>query len=146
MSATPDPYTGVERDAQGKAFAADPAAGATDKTLVTANWVSQTGDSGPNNLVHKTGNEKIRGFKQYINGISLKDMNTSRDAIPANYHDNEICHINDINGQYYVQFVLTSNVAADPTKRTMFLQVRFYGKNGASTKLITIASAEVQGE
>ena len=37
--------------------AADPAAGATDKTLVTANWVSQTGDGAPNNLIHKTGNE-----------------------------------------------------------------------------------------
>ena len=61
MSMTPDPYKGVERDAQGRAFAADPAAGATDKTLVTANWVSQTGDSGPNNLIHKTGNETKNG-------------------------------------------------------------------------------------
>ena len=61
MSATPDPYKGVERDAQGRAFAADPAAGATDKTLVTANWVSQTGDSGPNNLIHKTGDESKYG-------------------------------------------------------------------------------------
>lgn len=57
MSTTPDPYKGVERDTQGRAFAADPESGATDKTLVTANWVSQTGDSGPNNLIHKTGNE-----------------------------------------------------------------------------------------
>ncbi len=59
MSTTPDPYKGVERDAQGRAFAADPASGATDKTLVTANWVSQTGDSGPNNVVHRNGNETI---------------------------------------------------------------------------------------
>lgn len=65
MSATPDPYKGVERDAQGRAFAADPAAGATDKTLVTANWVSQTGDSAPNNLVHRSGNETILGLKKY---------------------------------------------------------------------------------
>ena len=57
MSTAPDPYKGVERDAQGRAFAADPAAGATDKTLVTANWVSQTGDRAPNNLIHKTGIE-----------------------------------------------------------------------------------------
>lgn len=57
MSATPDPYKGVERDAQGRAFAADPGTGATDKTLVTANWVSQTGDNAPNNLIHKTGLE-----------------------------------------------------------------------------------------
>lgn len=62
MSATPDPYKGVERDAQGRAFAADPAAGATDKTLVTANWVSQTGDSRPNNLIHKSGNESKAGL------------------------------------------------------------------------------------
>ena len=61
MSMTPDPYKGVERDAQGRAFAADPAAGATDKTLVTANWVSQTGDSAPNNLIHRSGNETKYG-------------------------------------------------------------------------------------
>lgn len=52
------------RDANGRMQAADPAAGATDKTLVTANWVSQTGDSAPNNLIHRTGNEKVLGMKQ----------------------------------------------------------------------------------
>lgn len=45
------------RDSDGKLFGADPASGATDKTLVTANWVSQTGDSAPNNLLHKSGAE-----------------------------------------------------------------------------------------
>lgn len=49
------------RDANGRMQAADPAAGATDKTLVTANWVSQTGDSAPSNLIHKNGNETKRG-------------------------------------------------------------------------------------
>lgn len=63
MSTTPDPYKGVERDAQGRAFAADPESGATDKTLVTANWASQTGDSAPNNLLHKNGNETATGNK-----------------------------------------------------------------------------------
>ena len=53
------------RDANGRMRAADPAAGATDKTLVTANWVSQTGDSAPNNLVHKTGNELILNRKTF---------------------------------------------------------------------------------
>lgn len=42
---------------QGTLKANDPASGATDKTLVTANWISQTGNSSPNNLIHKTGNE-----------------------------------------------------------------------------------------
>lgn len=51
------------RDANGRMQAADPAAGATDKTLVTANWVSQTGDGAPNNLLHRTGNEKVLGMK-----------------------------------------------------------------------------------
>ena len=49
------------RDANGRMHAADPASGATDKTLVTSNWVSQTGDSGPNNLLHRSGNESKNG-------------------------------------------------------------------------------------
>lgn len=50
------------RDANGRMQAADPAAGATDKTLVTANWVSQTGDRAPNNLIHKSGDETKTGI------------------------------------------------------------------------------------
>ena len=53
------------RDANGRMQAADPAAGATDKTLVTANWVSQTGNDSPNNLIHKNGNEIIDGDKRF---------------------------------------------------------------------------------
>ena len=49
------------RDANGRMKAADPASGATDKTLVTANWVSQSGDSAPNNLMHRNGNETKTG-------------------------------------------------------------------------------------
>ena len=51
------------RDANGRLQAADPASGATDKTLVTANWVSQTGNTAPNNLAHRSGNETIFGLK-----------------------------------------------------------------------------------
>ena len=71
MSITPDIYKGVKRDAQGRAFAADPAAGATDKTLVTANWVSQTGDDGPNNLIHRTGNETKKGVLNLEDSLIL---------------------------------------------------------------------------
>ena len=46
---------------QGTLKANDPASGATDKTLVSANWVSQTGDSAPNNLIHRSGNETKNG-------------------------------------------------------------------------------------
>lgn len=49
------------RDANGRMRAADPAAGATDKTLVTANWVSQTGEGRPNNVLHNNGAETKSG-------------------------------------------------------------------------------------
>ena len=68
------------RDANGRMQAADPASGATNKTLVTANWVSQTGDSAPNNLIHKTGNETKNGNLQLNNqfnrGCTVIDMVT----------------------------------------------------------------------
>ena len=78
------------RDANGRMRAADPAAGATDKTLVTANWVSQTGDSAPNNLAHKNGSETIdgdkrftslligRGNAQYYSNFWLQNMSIDR--------------------------------------------------------------------
>lgn len=89
MSTTPDPYKGVERDAQGRAFAADPAAGATDKTLVTANWVSQTGAGSPNNLVHKNGSETLDGTYTYkgqiisSRGHNQQNITTIATAIPS---------------------------------------------------------------
>jgi len=57
------------RNANGRMQAADPASGATDKTLVTANWVSQTGDSAPNNLLHKSGNETKTG-NLFLTGVA----------------------------------------------------------------------------
>jgi len=51
------------RDTNGRMQAADPASGATDKTLVTANWVSQTGSGAPNNLIHRSGDEDLTGTK-----------------------------------------------------------------------------------
>ena len=81
MSTAPDPYKGVERDAQGRAFAADPATGATDKTLVTANWVSQTGDGGPNNLIHKNGDETKYGKLRLGNTLTL--YNENWETVPA---------------------------------------------------------------
>ena len=81
MSITPDIYKGVKRDAQGRAFAADPAAGATDKTLVTANWVSQTGDSAPNNLLHKSGNETKNGeLKLITQGTTPLEIKQTRNG------------------------------------------------------------------
>ena len=83
MSITPDIYKGVKRDAQGRAFAADPDNGATDKTLVTANWVSQTGAEAPNNLVHRSGIEAINGTKAF-NAIKFVGI-TSNEVANTDY-------------------------------------------------------------
>lgn len=53
------------RDGNGRMQAADPASGATDKTLVTANWISQSGGSKPNNVIHNNGNEDFRNDKSF---------------------------------------------------------------------------------
>lgn len=64
VSTVQDPDTIAKRNGSGRLVAADPASGATDKTLVTANWVSQTGDNAPNNLIHRSGDESVTGLKQ----------------------------------------------------------------------------------
>ena len=84
------------RDANGRLQAADPASGATDKTLVTSNWVSQTGNSAPNNLVHKSGFETIAGTKQLTNqlqtmltGLGYADIELHKDTtatVTSNKH------------------------------------------------------------
>ena len=66
--------TGAQSISGVKTFTANPkaanaASGATDTSVVNANWVSQTGDGGPNNLVHRSGNETISGNKEYTDGL-----------------------------------------------------------------------------
>lgn len=74
---------------QGTLKANDPASGATDKTLVTANWVSQTGGSAPNNLLHKSGNETKNGTLKLTTTTAgatcLKVEQTSNGPIIAMY-------------------------------------------------------------
>ena len=65
------------RDANGRLQAADPASGATDKTLTTANWVSQTGDSAPNNIAHRSGAETWYGPKKLDNSVDAVLSNST---------------------------------------------------------------------
>ena len=83
VSTVETPNTIAKRDSNGRLDAADPASGATDKTLVTANWVSQTGDSSPNNLIHKTGTETLPGFKIFtgVNGLTIDSVNKGFNTI-----------------------------------------------------------------
>lgn len=102
------------RDANGRMQAADPAAGATDKTLVTANWVSQTGNDAPNNLAHKSGNETWYGEKTldqppwFNSTIRSKTNYTRADASGKSKY---ILSIYDKNGVLYGG--ITINTKAD---------------------------------
>ena len=104
MSATPDPYKGVERDAQGRAFAADPESGATDKTLVTANWVSQTGAGRPNNLIHEYGEEYVYGPKIFkrpsYDGVRIQNDTFSINDIPTDDREYNTINFYDVDGNF----------------------------------------------
>ena len=78
------------RDVNGRMQAADPASGATDKTLVTANWVSQTGNTAPNNIMHRRGNEDIFDIKNF-------------EYIHANYNIVNRFTVTPQNGKYWVK-------------------------------------------
>ena len=94
------------RDANGRMQAADPASGATDKTLVTANWVSQTGDSGPNNLIHKSGNETKNGMFGLIGNNNYLDNKYNFDcyAVPASDRSFDIARQKDQNDVQMFRF------------------------------------------
>ena len=66
-----------EQTIVGKLKANDPANGATDKTLVTANWISQSGVNAPNNIIHTIGNEIKNGTLTLTAGI---------ESIPIGWH------------------------------------------------------------
>lgn len=61
---------------QGTLKANDPASGATDNTLVTANWISQTGATRPNNVLHGSGSEVISGVKTVVPGGRIEDLSS----------------------------------------------------------------------
>ena len=76
------------RDANGRMQAADPASGATDKTLVTANWISQTGNSAPNNVVHRSGNETISAVKTFTGTLASDFQIRKSDTIISGWGTN----------------------------------------------------------
>ena len=121
------------RDANGRMQAADPASGATDKTLVTANWVSQTGDSGPNNLIHKNGNETktgnfgLNGFfnSKMPNYGNITIINTTDDNTDNTKTDRHAYLIfADANGNSIARIGYTHNLNSRDIK------IRFYRADG----------------
>ena len=137
MSVTPNPYKGVERDAQGRAFAADPESGATDKSLTTANWISQTGDNSPNNLLHKTGVEtkssilNITWGGRFSQGLHIKN---TVDDITVNAPDSDrqtSIHFTDQNDADLA--ILAVNHLTDGTKEFV---IYLYRSNGTRQKFV----------
>ena len=104
------------RDANGRMQAADPAAGATDKTLVTANWISQSGDTAPNNLMHRNGSEIVTGIKTF-------DYNNEKMVIAGPTSNSDfwvkIARWTGVNLRYGIIMTVTTQY---------FRDVNFYGK------------------
>lgn len=89
------------RDGNGRMQAADPAAGATDKTLVTANWVSQTGEGRPNNVLHNNGNETKSGrLTMKTDRVDFGWLNIDM-LKPTNYSTRGITQTEDVNNNIF---------------------------------------------
>lgn len=71
---------------------ANPASGAVDTSVVNANWVSQTGEGKPNNLLHDSGDESSTGIKKFeavrSNQPFMSNVSpmSSTDASPTAWH------------------------------------------------------------
>lgn len=112
------------RDANGRMQAADPAAGATDKTLVTANWVSQTGNSAPNNLIHRNGNETKKGFFT-ANGFVVKS-NIDLDSSPSVQKQVQLLKVEEADSTANVMFLQL----IDDTTGIRYVRLNVYSSNG----------------
>ena len=115
------------RDGNGRMQAADPAAGATDKTLVTANWVSQTGDGAPNNVLHKNGNETKAG--QLTFSTALKPITLLSSSLTAGIAFKS----------------LTDDVTINPDTNIGYSQLIFADKNDVSTAYLRLIHKNTGG-
>lgn len=66
---------------------ANPASGATDTSLVNANWISQSGNTSPNNVVHKIGNEAINGVKNFL---AITQRTSQYNYVDYHYNDTSV--------------------------------------------------------
>lgn len=139
MSITPDPYKGIERDTQGRAFAADPVNGAVDQSLVTANWASQTGANRPNNLIHEYGEEYVYGPKIFkrpsYDGVRIQNDTQSINVIPTDDKEYNTINFYDVDGNFMGKISM-SQLANSKTCR-FDIWVR---NNDGTFKMITLGS------
>ena len=144
VSTVETPDTIAKRNGSGRLVAADPASGATDKTLVTANWVSQTGAGAPNNLLHRSGNETKNGQLTLTSYPVINMGNVCRMAFnntqavgsttPSTTEQWGI-YFADGNGQSIAAFRLTRNAS-----KVITLTLRCYKQDGSFDSDIVLAS------
>lgn len=92
-------------------------------------------------MIRNTGNQNIDGTKKFITGLMLKRMTSfDRSAWPASYKDQEITHLEDVNGEYLIQFLMIGNQTANG-KHYVSLNARVYKADGSSV-MINIGSTE----
>ena len=135
------------RDANGRMQAADPASGATDKTLVTANWVSQTGNTSPNNLIHRSGNETKSGdltltsaliIPRALNATMIEERRTDIDITTNNTTKYQsVLTLVDTNGSRL--FTLEANIRDN---KSVGLRCLIRNSDG-TTKYVNLASGDV---
>lgn len=123
------------RDSNGRMQAADPASGATDKTLVTANWVSQTGDSAANNIAHRTGDETISNIKTFY---QKKDPWALVGSVNTRYKWYEICNFSK--GQTFQEVMLDIRSTRQPVIYKAYFNV---DNDAADLNLFKLASSIV---
>lgn len=119
----------------------NPPSGDTSTKAVNTNWISQTGDSAPNNLVHKSGNEtRILAIKRF--------QNLQTDGTPVvNYHPpNIIQNETGTDGQVQVNRITVPNKLnedsdlyftqiLDSSNGHRYLRINLYSANGTRTIL-----------
>ena len=115
---------------QGTLKANDPSSGATDKTLVTANWVSQTGNDAPNNLAHKSGAETIDGdktFRRQIIGVQFQLASFGSNDITGWY---AICKLPKFARELYLRCYSpnTMNIVIIETNTHVINVIKWRGK------------------
>ena len=108
----------------------DPSNGATDKTLVTANWVSQTGNDAPNNLAHKSGAEIIDGdktFKRQIIGAQFQLASFGSNDVTGWY---AICKLPKVARELYLRCYSpnTMNIVIIETNTHVINVIKWRGK------------------
>ena len=154
------------RNEDGLLAVANPPSGSTNRVAATTNWISQTGDSSPNNLVHRTGNETILGVKTIENIVNPNSLENRLTMIygygndstecwwkiytksSSSYSRGSVINVFDLNSHEFLQAMIngygtTTNSVNGYRLTGNFdpTRIKLCAKDGASTIFIKATSA-----